>query len=65
MDGNKVIIITGKGQTVYWKGSNVTVLEKDSEGKELRRPLYGKPDGQGVVESGTKLYITDGKVIEG
>lgn len=57
-------MITGRGQMVYWKGCNVSVIEKDSEGKELTRRLAGMPDGQGVVESGTELYITDGKVKE-
>jgi hypothetical protein len=57
-------MITGKGQMVYWKGCNVTVYEKDSEGKEQTRRLVGMPNGQGVVESGTELYMTDGKVKE-
>jgi hypothetical protein len=58
-------MITGKGAVVYWKGSNVTVYEKDNEGKEQTRKLVGMPDGQGIVEYGTKLYVTDGKVKEG
>jgi len=62
---NKVTMIIGKGQMVYWKGCRVTVLEKDSEGKEQARRLTGKPDGQGIVESGTKLYVTSGKLQEG
>jgi len=62
---NRVIMITGWGQVVYWKGCNVTVYEKDSEGKEQTRKLVGMPDGQGQVPSGTKLYITQGKVKEG
>ncbi len=43
---------------MYWKGSNVSIGEKDSEGKQKRRMLYGVPDGQGIVPSGTWLYIT-------
>lgn len=57
-------MITGRGQMVYWKGCNVTVLEKDGEGKEKFRKLVSMPNGQGRVESGTKLYVTDGKVKE-
>jgi hypothetical protein len=49
---------------VYWKGCNVSVIEKDSEGKEQTRKLVGKPDGQGLLQSGTELYITSGKVKE-
>lgn len=62
---NKRKMITGNGQTVYWKGANVTVYEKDSEGEEHIRKLTDMPDGQGIVPNGTKLYITQGKVIEG
>lgn len=57
-------MITGRGQMVYWQGSNVTVIEKDNEGKEQYRRLVGMRNGQGRVESGTKLYITEGKVKE-
>jgi len=62
VDENVVTMIPGKGQMVYWKGCNVTVLEKDSLGKDQARKLVGMPDGQGIVPSGTKLYVTDGKV---
>jgi hypothetical protein len=58
-------MITGKGMMVYWKGCNVTVYENDSEGKERIRKLVGMPDGQGIVDYGTKLYVTDGKVKQG
>lgn len=64
VDENRVQMITGRGQMVYWKGCNVTVLEKDDEGKERFRKLVSMPNGQGRVESGTKLYVTDGKVKE-
>jgi len=60
---NHVTIIPGKNQMVFWQGCNVTVIEKDSEGREHYRPLTGMPNGQGRIELGTKLYITDGKVI--
>jgi len=62
---NKRAMIIGQYQTVYWKGSNVTVYEKDSEGEEQTRKLTDMPDGQGIVPDGTKLYITQGKVKEG
>jgi hypothetical protein len=58
------MMVIGNNQMVYWKGSNVTVYEPDTEGKEQIRCLRGVPDGQGVVESGVKLYITKGKVKE-
>ncbi|OAT00074.1 uncharacterized protein BDCG_16455 [Blastomyces dermatitidis ER-3] len=64
VEANGVTMIIGRGQMVYWKGCNVTVLEKDSAGEERFRKLVGMPDGQGQVESGTKLYVTDGKVKE-
>jgi len=61
---NVAIMVTGCDQMVYWKGCNVTVYERDREGKEQTRKLIGMPDGQGKVPSGIKLYITDGKVKE-
>jgi len=62
---NVATMVTGRGQMVYWKGCNVTVYEKDSEGREQTRKLIGMPNGQGQVPSGIKLYVTDGKVKEG
>jgi len=64
VDENRVKMITGNGQMVYWKGCNVTVYEKDSEGKEQTRKLVGMPNGQGIAESGIQLYVTYGKVKE-
>jgi len=61
---NKRIMITGRGQMVYWKGSNVTVYEKDSDEEEQIRKLTDMPNGQGIVPSGVELYITQGKVKE-
>lgn len=58
-------MIAGSGQTVYWRGCNVTVIGTGSDGKEQFTPLKDKPDGQGVVPQGIKLYITDGKIKEG
>ncbi len=59
-------MITGRGQTVFWKGCNVTVYETDNEGKEKTKMLVGMPNGQGILPIGTinKLYVTDGKVKE-
>lgn len=65
MPANRVTLITGRGQNVYWKESNVSVIEKDSDGQEQTRRLVDMPTGEGVVESGTELYVTDGKVTEG
>jgi len=50
---------------VYWKGSNVSVIEKDTEGQEQTRRLIEWPKGQGFLETGAELYITQGKVKEG
>lgn len=49
---------------VYWKGCNVSVIEKDDQGQEQTRQLRDKPDGQGVLELGSKLYIVNGGVID-
>jgi hypothetical protein len=57
-------MITGRGQTVYWKGSNVTVYEKDDNGEEQTRQLKNMPNGQGIVHEDIELYITQGKVKE-
>jgi hypothetical protein len=57
-------MIRGTGKTVYWKGCNVTVYEPDGEGNEQTRLLKDWPDGQGILESGNKLYVTYGKVFE-
>lgn len=64
VDENRVKMIMGRGQMIYWKGCNVTVYENDSDGKEQTRKLIGMPNGQGILESGTKLYVTFGKVKE-
>jgi hypothetical protein len=61
---NRVTMIVGKGQMVYWQGSNVTVYEIDDEGQEQTRKLVDMRNGQGVVPEGVKLYITKGKVKE-
>jgi hypothetical protein len=61
---NGVTMVIGKGQMVYWKGCNVTVITKDHEGKEEYRRLIGMANGQGTLEVGTNLYITDGQVKE-
>jgi hypothetical protein len=61
---NRVRMIIGRGQIVYWQGCNVTVYEKDSEGNEQTRKLVGMPEGEGLVQPGNKLYVTHGKVTE-
>ena len=55
-------MVIGRGQMAYWKGCNVPVYEKDSEGKERIRKLEGVPNGEGRLQSGTELYIMQGKL---
>jgi len=57
--------VVGRGQCVYWKGCNVTVVQKDSDGESKETPLSQR-DGQGTVPSGTELYLSGsgGKVKE-
>ena len=43
---NRAIMIIGKGIMVYWKGCNVTVYEKDSQGNEQTRKLVGNVMGK-------------------
>jgi hypothetical protein len=64
VDPNSVHMVRGKNQMVRWKGSNVTVIELNDEGKESRKKLEGHPNGQGVLAEGSKLWITDGKWLE-
>jgi hypothetical protein len=61
---NIVTMITGQGQTVHWKNSNVTVIETDEQGEELYIPLEGNRQGSLKVPLGTALYITRGQYIE-
>jgi len=61
---NVATMVTGRNQMVYWKGCNVTVYEKDSEGKEQITKLPHWPNGQMQLRSGTELYITQGKFKE-
>jgi hypothetical protein len=61
---NVATMVIGWDQMVYWKGCNVTVYEKDSEGKEQTTKLPDWPNGQMRLRSGTELYITQGKFKE-
>lgn len=61
---NRVTMVAGKNQMVFWKGSNVTLYEIDNDGKEHITPFPDVPDGQMVIRSGEKLYITLGKIKE-
>lgn len=61
---NRVTMITGRGQTVCWKGSNVTVLEMDNQGVEHAKKLVDMPTGEGILNEGIRLYVTQGKVVE-
>jgi hypothetical protein len=57
-------VVTGRGQTVEWRNSNVTVFEKDNEGKERRTRLTQNENGGLKVEEGWELYIAKGKFLE-
>ncbi|KAK4068819.1 hypothetical protein Purlil1_13719 [Purpureocillium lilacinum] len=61
---NRVTMITGRGQTVCWKESNVTVLEMDNQGVEHATKLVDMPTGEGILNEGIRLYVTQGKVVE-
>jgi len=64
VETKQVRMIAGRNQMVYWKGCNVTVFERDNGGAENKRPLYGKPDGQGILPIDSRLYVFGGKVKE-
>ncbi|KAJ6436191.1 hypothetical protein O9K51_11253 [Purpureocillium lavendulum] len=64
VQGNVVTVIAGRGQKVLWTGANVTVITKDSQGAEQRQPLWRMHEGEGILEEGSTLYITEGKVLE-
>jgi hypothetical protein len=62
---NRVDLVEGSGKEVQWKDSNVTVIEKDSDGKKLLTPL---PEtwrkGSLMLNSGMSLYIVGGQFKE-
>jgi hypothetical protein len=62
---NGVSWVTGSGKEVQWKDSDVTVVEKDTDGKEHLTSLSGWRDGSLTVNSGMSLYIVGGKYKEG
>ncbi|KAF2245207.1 hypothetical protein BU26DRAFT_522306 [Trematosphaeria pertusa] len=64
VEKNRVRMIYGQGQAVYWRGCNVTVYEKDSEGNDQTRMLVSMPNGEGLIQPGDKLYVTHGQVTE-
>jgi hypothetical protein len=61
---NTATIVKGRGQTVEWRNSYVTVFEKDMEGKQKRTRLPDHENGGLRVEEGWELYIASGKVME-
>ena len=61
---NVATVVTGRGQTVEWRNSSVTVFEKDKEGKEKRTRLPNNENGGIIVEEGWELYIAKGKFVE-
>ncbi|KAF2023105.1 hypothetical protein EK21DRAFT_95184 [Setomelanomma holmii] len=54
---NDVSWVEGSGKEVQWKNSDVTVIEKDSDGKEHFKPLSSGRDGSLMLNSGMSLYI--------
>jgi hypothetical protein len=65
---NGVSWVNGRDQEVQvqWKGSNVTVIEKDSEGNETFTVLPDeKLNGSLKIGLGISLYITGGQIKEG
>jgi hypothetical protein len=61
---NAVTVVTGRGQTVEWRNSYVTVFEKDKEGKQKGTGLPDNENGGLRVEEGWELYIAKGKFME-
>lgn len=64
VEPNGVEIVKGKGQKVHWNGSSVTVIERESNGKEHWTPLKDQPEGSLKVKPGWELYILGGKYVE-
>ncbi|UPX14631.1 uncharacterized protein EKO05_0005108 [Ascochyta rabiei] len=58
---NGVSWVKGSGKEVQWKDSDVTVIEKDSDGKEHLTSLSSWRDGSLTVSSGMSLYIAGGQ----
>lgn len=56
--------IAGKNEIVSWYLANVTVLEKDENGKEKATQLQDWKSGKMRVDKGIILYITEGQVID-
>jgi hypothetical protein len=56
--------VEGRGRTIEWRESEVTIYVKDSEGNEEGTALKKNPSGQLMLESGWKLYIAGGKFVE-
>jgi hypothetical protein len=56
--------VEGRGQTIEWRESKVTIFVKDSEGKQEGTALEHNPEGQLMLEPGWTLYIAGGKFVE-
>ena len=61
---NGVSWVEGSGKEVQWKNSYVTVIEKDSDGKEHFTSLSNWLDGSLILNTGTSLYIAGGQYKE-
>jgi hypothetical protein len=61
---DQVSEVQGNGQTVRWKGSNVTVYVKNAEGIEVATQLRRHKEGELTLSKGMRLWITEGKYTE-
>lgn len=64
MRANSVSWVKGSGKEVKWKDSDVTVYEKDSDGKVESTFLSGRRDGSLTLKSDMSLYIAGGRIKE-
>jgi len=64
VDANSVKMVKGRGQTVDWKLSKVTVIEMDSGGTKQYTSLRNSLEGSLKVDSAWELYILGGQFVE-
>jgi hypothetical protein len=55
--------VEGRGKTIEWRNSKVTIYVEDSEGKQEGTALKDNLQGQLMLETGWKLYIAGGKFV--
>jgi hypothetical protein len=61
---NGISWVEGRGKEVQWINSDVTVIEKDSDGKENFTSLSSQREGSLVLNPGISLYIAGGQFKE-